>query len=708
MNYFKYKIVALMTVVGLVFGATSCKDEGYEDVSGTASQTLWEVISSRSDLKSFSKVLKQYGYDELLASSGTFTVLAPSDASMSGLADSLLSEVPSAHIANFGYNKTELSNMNYLSMIDGRMVLLSDMNLTDTEIVCRNGFLRFAQESGNARSKQSNIYELLISIANDSLSDYNDMARFIVSLGDSVMDSDKSVQVGVDPDSNLPIYDTVMTYYNPLFEYVPLNDNDSLVSLVLVDDSTWLALQNRYWRYMRQHVDASGDDGLRDPSKDMDYGYGAKFDTVATDYVTRFQLVRDLTCSYEGATRSASVNNPGTVNEVYRSRTGIEITMDYAVVADTLKAANGRIERASGVKIKLANNRIKDVYVEGEDYYFTNENYVATLVDPTFSGSRYVKTYGIDSLRGYTRYVLDSLGNRAKCLDGTDSTEYVPAQLRYVYNTSQYSGALYGGSVLGYKVNLFSCNYRVQWRHVVPGGQGSNYCNPDTLDVNYANYVENANWPIGGVMRHIQKMYLSQPGDNPLEYSSDYSTSDFVKNPYPSTSYSVDRVWYRCMTDYDTTAVISSSAKTDQVSSAGPIKWYRMGVNAGYGLDDPTFETRLVWCETAKDHASGVININPDTGEASSDAVYTSGITKVSADVKWNPTANNDAMYGVKAARRVPRDIFMCLYNGEATVFVTSNPFGTDNASGKATLAGLKGSIFLDYIHFIPVIDEDD
>jgi hypothetical protein len=158
------------------------------------------------------------------------------------------------------------------------------------------------------------------------------------------------------------------------------------------------------------------------------------------------------------------------------------------------------------------------------------------------------------------------------------------------------------------------------------------------------------------------------------------------------------------MTDYDPEATLSSKSD-DEVGANGPTNWFRMGVNAGYGIDDPTFETPLVWCETAMDHAHGVINVNPDTGEASSDAVYTSGIVGVSTVQAW---VKAEAQYGNVAPRRVPKDIFMCLYNGEATVFVTSNPFGRDNAAGQANLNYCKGSIFLDYIHFVPVIDEDD
>lgn len=714
MKYIQHKFMALMAMVALLMGVTACQDEGYEDVSGTASKTLWEVINSRQDLSQFAAVLRQNGFDKVLNSSGNFTVLAPSNNQMSKIESAKLGEVPGAHIAPLSYNKSTLDDMKYLTMYNGRQALLSEFSLSGEEIVCRNGFLRFAQ--GAARDTQKNLYEML-----QSLSGEYEMAAFITSLGDSIMDKEHSVQIGIDPTTNQPIYDTVMVYYNPLFEDVPLNNNDSLISILLLDNENWNALITKYSRYMRKHVDGSKDPNSMDPTLDCDaaYPFGSKIDTVATTYATCFELVRDLSFSYEGATQRASKCNPETVGNVYCSRSGVEVTMDSAQVSETMLASNGRIEVASGVKIKLTNNKIKEVYVEAEDYYYTNESYVATLIDPRFRGSRYVKTYGIDSLRSYRRYVLDADGNRLKNAKGTDdSIQVVGPQRRYVYNEAQYCNP-FGASVLGYKVNLFSCNYKIQWRHVVPGNQGSNYCNPDTLDVNYPKYLshvekfraggeyegqsDSLNWPIGGVVRHIQKMYLSQPGDYPLEYSSDVTNTDFVKHPYPYLSFNGDYSQFRCLTDYDSRATISSSAKTDEVGAKGAVTWYRMGVNAGVGVDDPTFETPLVWCETYVDHANGVVSVDPETGEVSDKARFLSGICGVQTQATWRPSA---AKYGNEEPTRVPRDIFMCLYNGEATVFVTSNPFGYDNARGNLT--NYKGSIFLDYIHFIPVIEEDD
>jgi len=695
MKYFQHKIMALAGAIALLWGVAACQDEGYEDVSGTASQTLWEVISSRQDLSEFASVLRQNGFDQVLNSSGNFTVLAPGNEQLRLIEAEKRNEVPGAHIAPLSYNKSTLAGLSYLTMYNGRQALLSEFALSDEEIVCRNGFLRFAK--GEARATQQNLYERLISLS----SEY-EMAAFITSLGDSVMDLEHSVQIGIDPATNKPIYDTVMVFHNPLFEDVPFNDNDSLISILLLDNDTWNALVKKYSRYMRKHVSGENDPTLLDPIYDCDRRFGDKIDTVATDYATRYELVRDLSFSYDGATLRPSVNNADIIGQVYNSRTGIEITMDSAVVSNTILASNGRIEVASGVKIKLTNNKVKDVYVEAEDYYYTNENYVATLIDPRFRGSRYVKTYGIDSLRTYRRYVLDSIGNRLQNAKGTgDSIQIVGPQRRYVYNEAQYCQS-FGASILGFKVNLYSCNYKIQWRHVVPGNQGSNYCLPDTNDINYAKYVENPNWPIGGVLRHIQKMYLSQPGDYPLEYSTDINKEDFVKHPYPYLSFNSNYTQFRCLTDYDPEAVLSNS-KDDEVGINGSVTWFRMGINAGVGLDQPDYETPLVWCDTYVDHADGVVGIDPETGEVSDKARFTSGICGVQTQATWRPAS---AKYGNTQPTRVPKDIFMCLYNGEATVFVTSNPFGYDNQRG--SLTNYKGSIFLDYIHFIPVIEEDD
>lgn len=669
----------------LLFGGSSCSDEGYEDVNGTASQDLWEVIQSRPELSKFAAAIRQQGYDELLTSSGNFTVLAPVNDYMSSLSAEEVAETPAAQIALFSYNQTALAGKKYLTMSNGKQLILANQNLTSEEIVCRNGFLRFASPSADAyRPNMDNVYEALVKLA-----DEYEEAAFITGMGGYVMDMNASVQIGIDETTHQPIYDTVMVYYNPFFESIPLNDNEAQMSLLLLDNDSWHALQAKYWPYFKQNSGLFEDQN----SAGYDKVLCGALDSAATDIAVCTELVRDLSCTLEGAQLRPSVHNVN--RHVYESMYGIEITMDSATIERIIPVCNGEIKVCNDVMIHLYQNKIKDLYIEGEDYYYSNETYKATLVDSRFSGSRYVKTYGIDSLRMYDRYVLDSLGNRMKALDGKDSIEHVAAARRYVYNTSQFANA-WGGSVFGYKAQLFACDYKIQWRHVVPnqGSGDANYVNPDTLCVDYDKYLENPNYPCGGVVRHIQKMYFSQPGEAPLQYNPSIGNADFVLHPTSNNPYSPTYNAYLCMTDYDPEAVISSGV-TDEVGNGNgstktpPVIWKRMGINAGVGVDDPTFETPLIWCESYR--------IN----HAADPAVYTSGIKGIHKSLtdRPNPADGRPTL--------IPRDIFRSFYAGEATVFVTGNPFGIANAQPKADNY-LGTSIFLDYIHFIPQIGEDE
>lgn len=692
MNYFKHKIMMLAALALLLLGGSGCSEDGYVDIAGTESQTLWEVIQTRPELSQFAALLQAGDYDDLLGSSGNYTVLAPVNSYLEQLSSEELASVPGSQIALFGYNSTALAARKYLTMLNEKQLVLAAQNLTEEEIVCRNGFLRFASPDGNLyQPAQPNIYERL-----QLLADEYDMARFIVSLGDSVMDPEASVQIGIDEQTNLPIYDTVRVYHNPLFEYVPLHDNDSLMSLVLVDNATWARMQARYWPYMKQNNGRFDNQDAAGYSTTM---LGA-LDSAATDSIVRTELVKDLTCYLEGATIRPSVRKA--TRQVYTSMSGIELTMDSATIIETIPASNGEIQVAKDVRIHLYNNKIRDLYVEGEDYYYSNENYKATLVDARFRGSRYVKTYGVDSLRMYDRYVvgfdttykadgtIETIrAYKLKGMNGSDSIQHVGASTRYVYSTSQFATA-WGGSVYGYKAQLYSCDYKIQWRHVVPATQGSNYCNPDTNCVNYEKYLENPNYPCGGVVRHIQKMYLSQPGERPLEYNSSTGMADFVLNSTSNNPYSNTYKGYRCLTDYDPEAIISNGVDDEVGNGNGssripPVSWKRMGINAGVGIDDPTFETPLIWCRTQTPNQTDI---------------FLSGISGI------HQSLSNNSNKTTGKPIIIPRDIFRSFYAGEATVFVTSNPFGVANA--RSAYSNFYGSIFLDYIHFIPNIGEDE
>jgi len=654
MNNIKKRFIFLMGVAVAVFGGSSCDDQwDDEDVSGTRSRTIWEVISSRPELSRFQESLSQGGYDALLQSSGSYTVLAPINEAMQAVPDTLWDEVPGSHIALLEYDKATLDTMTYLSMYNGKMVILDSMKLTSEEIVCRNGILRF---SGFASERQPNVYERLHDLVAE-----NDMAAFILSLGDSVMDMENSEQIGVDPETNEPIYDTVYKYYNPILNRIPLDDDKALISLVLLDNETFATLTNKYWPYLKQH---NGE------HREANYVTTFKIDSAKTTQVARTELVCDLTCRLKDA-------EPG--SEKFISIGGIELNMTGATLYEdsVWMVSNGNIRLAKGVDIRIKGNKVKEVYVQGEDYYDTNENYVFTRIVPSAMGGRDVVLCGADTMRTYAAYYVDSLGNM------TDSVIFKRISSNYGYVGTSFSSNgnpqlnyAKGGSYLAYKVPLFSCSYKIYWRSV---DDRAHHCAPDTAAVDYPKYVENKNYPCGGVLRNIQKLYLSQPGDLPLAYNNAETVGDFVLNCTSNNIFSGTYKNFRCMAGYDPDADL-----TEEVGPNG--NFARMGINAGYGVDDPSYETPLIWCRT----------VTPNQED-----IFYSGIIDVSTNDRF--TFNQRTGKPIN----IPKDIFYCLYAGEASVFVTNAPFNqTNTTTPAANKVQPHGSVYLDYIRFVPDIDE--
>jgi hypothetical protein len=548
--------------------------------------------------------------------------------------------------------------MKYLTMSSGKKVVLDSMKLESEEVVCRNGILRLAHY---ATGRQSNIYEAL-----EGLADEYKMARFILSLGDSVMDMSKSVQKGLDPVTNKPIYDTVMMFTNPLFDRIPINEDDSLVSLVLLDDETFDALTQKYWPYLKQN------DGKHPEST---YASTLKIDSAATTVMAQREVVCDMTCSVEHAAA-----------QDYVSTAGVRLNMTNATVSRTIPTSNGSIQIASGVTVRLRDNKIKDVYVQGQDYYATNETYVFTRVTPTAMGGYDVVLCGADTMRTYKAYYVatDTLADGTLAHHMTDSIITVSSTTNYGYYGTSFASNTYpqlnyakAGSYLAYKASLFSCRYNIYWRSVDdrPG-----HCKPDTACVDYDKYLENPNYPCGGVLRNVQKLYLSQPGDDVLAYNSDQTTGDFVLNYAPNNLFNSTYKNYRCMAGYD------PEATDDEIGKKG--NFARLGINAGVGVGNSLYETPLIWCQTA----------SPDQS-----TVYYSGIVGVSSNTNYKVNEKT----GKPTA--VPKDVFLCLYQGEASLFVTNAPFNqTNTTTPSASKVQPHGSIYLDFIHFVPVIDEDE
>ena len=153
------KIGSAIAVVAALFLSASCTDDWNEhyDASSVDSGTLWQAISSQSNLSNFTRVAKACGYDLVLNGSQTFSVFAPTDDVFSSAeADSLIQEFQRQkaagvrsddntvvrqflqnHIALYKHPVSSLTN-DSITMMNNKYAVLTSTKLSNSGLLTTN------------------------------------------------------------------------------------------------------------------------------------------------------------------------------------------------------------------------------------------------------------------------------------------------------------------------------------------------------------------------------------------------------------------------------------------------------------------------------------------------------------------------------------------------------------------------------------------
>ena len=535
-----------------------------------------DAVKKMPSLSVFNSFLVNTGYDKVISGANNYTVFAPDNEALSGYETASLDiqkKIVSNHIAFLIKNNEELKGK--IRVINGKNLDIENVSLLDSEILCNNGILRIAS---NVVLPKENIYEVINGHKEKYL-----MASIIANAGDSVMDPDKSVQMGVDKNSGLPYYDTVWMYQNPYIDSIAINNEDSLYTLLLLEDENFEVLRDKYSKYMNQ---------LDDPD-------GSKTDAVATQ-----SLIYDLICKY-------------TTEDDMESVSGIKIDSDTATINENITASNGNIYVANGVNIKMKNNKIKDVIVQAESFIES--------LEPTW-----VYTRMRDQALGGKDIMLSSYWTSSATVNtttpsGADTTYTV--SYRFIYDISvgtNYSKKI--NSYVKYRPNLFSTDYNVFW---VTNDDIADHFKGDTLDPDYDPLIPNK--PCPSVYRVMQKMYIAEEGKN-LNWSS---------------------------------GMIVNAKKSGRAKVM-------------VGIDPETADQRV-----------------PNIG-------VNAGVLQVEQPLRWHQASGDFDAVTMALTSDKTRDVLTINSAGEIDIMVT-NSAKTEIASSV-----VNGFIFLDYIRFSPIIDEND
>lgn len=375
-------------------------------------------------------MVKATGYDSLLSKGVELTILAPNNSALQAYAaasDSLKKEIVRNHIAVYSYNTTQLAGFTKLMMLNGKNLDLSKTTIDASErnILCNNGFVHTVDK---VVMPAKSILEYIYSLPTGTYP----QADSIKKQTKRVMDMDKSLQIKVTPDGR-PVYDTVWKYVNHLIDRVKIGNEDSTYTFVLLDNSTYSSIASKYATYMKQ------------PTQHQ------------TDSLVADELYSDL--AFKGI-------NP--TNAISKSFSGINVDFTNASQLDEYEASNGLVRIFSSVNIKMYDNKIKTVQIEGEAYESSYlSNYVLTRSRLWASGGKDV-VVSSRSTQAFTGKYLNAIG---QLRDTTFSTTFYYKQGANLNNVNN-------NFYLQYSAKLYSVSYDVYW--VAHDDQTSHFGFPST------------------------------------------------------------------------------------------------------------------------------------------------------------------------------------------------------------------------------------
>lgn len=189
----------------------SCKkwDEHNKATTPSSNQTLFQEISKRQNLSTFSEYLAKTGLDKLLASSKTFTVWAPTNDAFQSLDPSIVSDSAklraflSNHIAYQSYYTSMAQTTIRVPLLNGKREdflnkKFGDATITEADFSAKNGVLHLIDK---AVPPAESAWELV----NNTTAQYKQSA-FIALQNYTYQDPNLAIIDSISSTTGLPVY----------------------------------------------------------------------------------------------------------------------------------------------------------------------------------------------------------------------------------------------------------------------------------------------------------------------------------------------------------------------------------------------------------------------------------------------------------------------------------------------------------------------
>ncbi len=350
--YKNQSIIFLSLFIGLFI--TGCKDKWEDHIKiqdPILTENLLGQITKNPDLSKFAEYLTKTGYDQVVASSKTFTIWAPTNLALQNLDPAIVNDTAKLKpfVANHISNQSYFTNMPNPSLmirtLNGKNITFTktkfeEANITVADRYVGNGVLHTIDL---AILPKLNSWEYL----NNSMISLQQ--TFLKSLNYVYRDSSRAEVIGIDPKTGRPILKEGSGYFPRnyfLQRAADISNEDVKYTFVILTDAAFTAEKEKLAKYFTVN------NPLATPERN----------TFVSDSITNWNVVKDL--AFKGDYTAATLPDTLTSNDSTR------IHLDKGAILESHKVSNGVVLVMNRIDYPMS-RKIKPVIIQGE-YYVSN------------------------------------------------------------------------------------------------------------------------------------------------------------------------------------------------------------------------------------------------------------------------------------------------------------------------------------------------
>jgi uncharacterized surface protein with fasciclin (FAS1) repeats len=474
------EIIRYFIIVAFIAAFAGC--DPWADINNLQDErnkNLFEILVQNPDLSTFVTALEKTGYTEKLSADMSFTVFAPTNAALSNInlndTAALMALVKNHISEKIVYSdKTGIFAIDRILMLNGKYAttinnLVSGIPVSKWNIASKNGVLHYI--SGTITDRK-NSWEYLQTLQGDPV------VEFIASFNEKVMDMSRSIQTGVNANGK-PVYDTIWTYRNTLLDASPLAKESSTSTFLLLEQSGLNELKAKYSKYFNQK------------------------DSVQMYQEIMKEIVTDMFLPYTKINASGRFLN---FSEVL-------VDVNKSDISDSIITSNGIIYKIKSAKVKMYQNKIKPLLIEAEDFenrwpdaWQTRPRTWASGGKDVLLKSRTRHSYGWPVQSTYELNTKTPAGKDTVVIRDTVIVNRINNLYSFNYRSeNEWPGSNALGepnAYISYKPKMYSTAYKIFWKAYDDNAE--------------KNHIDARGVP----MVFYQKMYISFPGEKPLQRTS--------------------------------------------------------------------------------------------------------------------------------------------------------------------------------------------